>query len=290
MTAISCIIPAYNEEDNISRVLSVVQDYPHFNEIIVIDDGSNDQTCKIVTEFQKITPRIKLIVNPQNLGKSGAINKAVQSSHGDLIVMIDADLISLNHDNITELIRPVIKNKYGLTILDRAGDRKAIWGWTNCARFFGGERAIWKKDYLEMQIPNCSGYLLESKMNLHFINQNKKVKTIYCDNLYTVHQYNKVSLLQGYQNYLKMSKQIVKDATAKGFLTMALKIEEDRIQLLYDFYNKISLLAPFVILTGLTYGTLTCINLNVTNIIEIPEKWIDNYKSMVENISRFIKF
>ena len=178
MTAISCIIPAYNEEDNISRVLSVIQDYPHFNEIIVIDDGSKDQTREIVTEFQKITPKIKLISNKKNLGKSGAINKAVQSSKGDLIVMLDADLISLNHDNITKLIRPVIKNKYGLTILDRAGDRKAIWGWTNCARFFGGERAIWKKDYLEMQIPDGSGYLLESKMNLHLINQNKKINEI----------------------------------------------------------------------------------------------------------------
>ena len=152
MTAISCIIPAYNEEDNIGRVLSTVHDYPHFDEIIVIDDGSKDQTGEIVTEFQKRAPKIKLISNQTNLGKSGAINKAVQNSQGELIVMLDADLISLTHNNITELIRPVIKNKYGLTILDRAGDRKAIWGWTNCARFFGGERAIWKKDYLKMQI------------------------------------------------------------------------------------------------------------------------------------------
>ena len=290
MTDISCVIPAYNEENNLCRVLNAIQDYSHFNEIIVVDDGSKDNTSEIVTEFQKTNPKIKLIVNQKNLGKAGAINKAIQNSQGELIVMLDADLINLNHDNITQLIKPVINYKYGLTILDRAGDRKAIWGWTNGARLFGGERAVWKQDYLSMNVPDNGGYLLENKMNFHFINQRKKVKTIYCDNLYTVHQFNKVSFLQGYKNYFKMSSQIVKDATVKGFLMMVLKIEEDRIQKIYDLYNKAPFFAPVVILSGLTYSTITFTYLNIKDFIQIPDRLGEFYKNSMENINRFIKF
>ena len=48
---ISCIMPAYNEEKNIQRVLDVVSTYGRFSEVIVIDDGSDDRTAQIAKSF-----------------------------------------------------------------------------------------------------------------------------------------------------------------------------------------------------------------------------------------------
>ena len=120
---ISCIIPAYNEEKNISRVLDIISTYPNFQEIIVIDDGSSDNTCEVIKNYKNI----KLIHNHQNLGKTTSIIKVINQIHGELIVFIDADLINLRHENMDYLISALTIEKYDLAILDRAGDRKSPW-------------------------------------------------------------------------------------------------------------------------------------------------------------------
>jgi len=222
-TKISCIIPAWNEGERISAVLDAIHNYPLFDEIIVIDDGSVDATFLVVEKYSKV----KLLRHDQNKGKAAAILTGMKHSSGNIIVLLDSDLIGLNHENISRMIYLVINKEYDLTILDRAGDRSAIWGWTNCARFFGGERCFWKKDFLEIGIPERSRYLLEIMMNLHYINRNKKIRNIYCDNLYTVHQYQKFGLWKGYYNYFRMSVRIVKKATIPGFIKQIRMIEDD---------------------------------------------------------------
>jgi polyisoprenyl-phosphate glycosyltransferase len=287
---ISCIIPAYNEGNNIAKVLEVVKDFPYFEEIMVVDDGSKDNTVSVAESFAQIDSRFKIIQNKVNRGKTAVIHQAIKQAQGQIIVMLDADLISLTQENIIQLIKPIVNRRYDLTILDRAGDREPIWGWTNCARFFGGERAFWKKDFLNINLEEGDGYLLETKMNFYYINSKKRLKTIYCDNLYTVHQYNKTTFWQGYKSYFKMSAQIVRNATPQGFLMMALKIEEDRILPIYNLYNKMPLFAPLILVAGLTRSTGTYVYLNTKQFFTIPEKWLELYEKGIENLSRIIKF
>lgn len=224
---ISCLIPAWNEVKNISEVLKSVRDFPAFDEILVIDDGSTDETVKITNQFITGNPKFILLTHEINRGKTAAVLTGMKKSKSDLIVTIDADLIGLSHENMAKMIYSVLHHDCDLAILDRAGDRSAVWGWTNCARFFGGERAFWKKDFNEMVLPETGGYLLEIIMNLHYIQVKKKIKNIYCSNLYTVHQYDKVGTMKGYQNYLKMAVKIVRKATLTGFITQIKNIESD---------------------------------------------------------------
>jgi glycosyltransferase involved in cell wall biosynthesis len=237
-TTISCVIPAYNEGKNISRVLDVVTTYSKFNEIIVIDDGSKDNTREIVKEYQKNCEHLKLIVNSHNLGKTGAIKKAVYMSSGELVVMLDADLINLNHRNLNALIKPVQTNKCGMTILDRAGDKASIMGFVNLAKFFGGERCILKKDFELMNLPKNGGYLLEVIMNMYYIGKGKKIQTIYCKNLYTIHQFSKIKFWKGIRNYLKMFKKIWNAASLFDFVRQIVLIRDDRYNKLFDIYDK----------------------------------------------------
>lgn len=235
---VSCLIPAYNEASRISAVLDLVQNFPIFDEVLVVNDGSQDLTSEVVKKYESV----KLIEHPQNKGKTAAVITGITQAKGDLIVTLDADLIGLSSENIFKMVYLVLKGDYDLTILDRAGDRSAIWGWTNCARFFGGERCFWKKDFLNLKLPENGRYLLEIIMNMYYIKEKKKIRNIYCDNLYTVHQYKKLGKFKGYYNYFKMSVKIVNKATIPGFITQMRAIEEDHryFQEYSKLINKIS--------------------------------------------------
>ena len=286
--SISCLIPAYNEGQNIRKVLDVVKDYKKFAEVIVIDDCSKDNTSLIVKEYSQNYPMIKLIQNKINQGKSGAIKIGVKAAREELIVMLDADLIGLTENDIDRLIEPVQKREYASTILDRAGDRTAIWGWTNCARFFGGERALWKEDFLKMDIPQRSGYLLETKMNFYYIENNKKIKTIYCPQLFTVHQYDKMPFMKGVYSYLKMSKQIINTATPLGFVVMFLKVEEEKFSYLYLLHSRAIIFAPITIAVTLINSTLIFLQLNIIRAVKLPRGVVDAYNSTLETLNRYI--
>lgn len=279
---ISCLIPAYNEANNIECVLKAAKDVKIFNEVIVIDDGSKDDTARVVRTFQRNFRKLKLLVNYHNLGKTGAIMRGVDAASGDLIVMLDADLINLTSENVQSLIGPLLRKEYDLTILDRAGDRKAAWGWTDCARFFGGERALWKEDFKRLRFPAAGGYLLEICMNLQFMRSNKIIKTIYCPNLYTFHHYNKEGFLEGYKHYLQMGTKIVRTSKVSGFLKQIYKIEEDRLSWLYKYHQR-DLLKPITIILipigCLIWGFSTFILLNVSD-IPIPRRLLRIRKSV----------
>ena len=115
MIKISCIIPAFNEEKNIEKILSVVSYFlnSEIYEIIVIDDFSSDKTVEII---EKNYPFIKLIKNSKNLWKSASVAKWIQNSNWNFIFLIDADLIWLTKENIKNILRPILWQQYDVTI------------------------------------------------------------------------------------------------------------------------------------------------------------------------------
>jgi dolichyl-phosphate beta-glucosyltransferase len=99
MTApdLSIIVPAYNEEALIASTLDGLKTYlssrPEQYEIIVIDDGSRDQTVESVRRWQECNGgELRLLVNPQNMGKGFSVRRGVAESRGQFIIFIDADL------------------------------------------------------------------------------------------------------------------------------------------------------------------------------------------------------
>lgn len=89
---VSVLIPAHNEQGAIrNTVLSVLaSDYPNF-EVIVVDDGSKDDTPKILRQLATEHPRLRTIVMENNVGKPSALRCGAMACNGEIIVSIDAD-------------------------------------------------------------------------------------------------------------------------------------------------------------------------------------------------------
>lgn len=92
---LSIVIPAYNEADRISPYLSQITDYfeqqLRFYEVLVVDDGSTDETAAVVKRHVQLNPCIRLLRLPKRCGKGAAIRHGMQAAKGCLRLFADAD-------------------------------------------------------------------------------------------------------------------------------------------------------------------------------------------------------
>lgn len=84
---VSIVIPAYNEANSISAILTELKTLPEINEIIVVDDNSHDGTTEKVTAF----PDVRLIRHPYNMGNGAAVKSGIRAATGDVILLLDGD-------------------------------------------------------------------------------------------------------------------------------------------------------------------------------------------------------
>ncbi|MDI6769268.1 MAG: glycosyltransferase family 2 protein [Anaerolineales bacterium] len=105
---IAAIIPACNEAENIGRVLAVLRKVDILNEIIVVDDGSDDTTAEIVHAFIEQYCRVRLIQHEVNKGKGQAIFSAWSDTQAGYLILLDADLVNLNPSHIEALLEALL--------------------------------------------------------------------------------------------------------------------------------------------------------------------------------------
>jgi succinoglycan biosynthesis protein ExoO len=87
---VSVIIPAYNTEKYIAKAIASALGQTLKNiEVIVVDDASADNTVPVVKSFSD--PRLKLLINEQNLGAGGARNRALKAAQGNWVAVLDSD-------------------------------------------------------------------------------------------------------------------------------------------------------------------------------------------------------
>jgi dolichyl-phosphate beta-glucosyltransferase len=103
--ALSVVIPAYNEAGRLPRTLRDLQAFLDTDrrpsEVIVVDDGSTDETSKVVRRIEATDARFRLIRLPQNRGKGFAVRTGIVNSSGRLVLFADAD----GATPFTELLR-----------------------------------------------------------------------------------------------------------------------------------------------------------------------------------------
>jgi glycosyltransferase involved in cell wall biosynthesis len=94
----SIVIPAYNESARLRPTLDTLLRYVHDQkwdvEILVVNDGSSDDTAQVIREYGKVHPEILLLENPGNRGKGFSVRNGMLHARGKICLFTDADLSS----------------------------------------------------------------------------------------------------------------------------------------------------------------------------------------------------
>lgn len=120
---ISVIIPAYNEQNTIREIIRRVQAMHLAEEIIVIDDGSTDETRSFLKELDGVDS-LQVILHDRNQGKGAAVRTGILAAKGEVIIIQDADL-EYDPREYPNLLRPI-----------EEGIADVVYG----SRFLGGAR------------------------------------------------------------------------------------------------------------------------------------------------------
>ena len=112
---ISIVIPLFNEENSIKKVIERIPNHNHY-EIIIVDDGSTDNSVKKIREINSRI--ITIISHEKNKGYGAALQSGFRKAKGDIIVTLDSDS-QHKPEEIPNLIEPIIRNEADLVIGSR---------------------------------------------------------------------------------------------------------------------------------------------------------------------------
>lgn len=111
---VSILIPARNEELHIEKCIENIVKSTYTNyEIIVVSDGSTDNTFEVVERLAQVNPKIK-VIEKQPRGKNAALNEGLRWAEGDIIVLVDADTL-VEREWLEHLIAPIVDGRASAT-------------------------------------------------------------------------------------------------------------------------------------------------------------------------------
>lgn len=163
MTAVSIVIPAYNEEEAIgsviAQIISVMEKADITSEIIVVDDGSTDETSHIAKGLGA-----EVIRRPYNMGYGAALKAGIQAAHGDIVITMDSDS-QHNAEDIPKLLQ--YTGEYDMVVGARTKASHTSW-----TRKPGKMILGWVANYLaRMKIPdvNCGFRAMKKDLVMRFL-------------------------------------------------------------------------------------------------------------------------
>ncbi len=164
--AIAAIIPSYNEALNIREVLEVLRACPMLDQIVLVDDGSRDNTLEILRQAAQADPRILIVRHEKNKGKGQAIFTGWAATPAPILLLLDADLKNLKPAHVEDLLAPVLEHRADMTMGLFRGGRLS----TDLSHWFTpfltGQRALRSELMRDISVDAAGGYGFEVALTI----------------------------------------------------------------------------------------------------------------------------
>jgi glycosyltransferase involved in cell wall biosynthesis len=211
--SVVAIIPAHNEAARIGHVLEVLKKVPLVDRIVVVDDGSQDNTSETAKKYG-----VEVIRFDVNRGKASAMDEGVQRSSEPIILFVDADLQNLSVKPVNDLIQPVLNGEAEMTMgIFRKGRFR-----TDIAHFISpglsGQRAIKRHVWglLDNSRPMDSiGYGIEEELQSLVKEGKVTLKIVHWEGVSQFTKEEKLGPQEGFKLRMRMYHDIIRTWTKR---------------------------------------------------------------------------
>ncbi len=201
---ICALIPAYNEEKTVSHVVTITKSLPEIKRVIVINDGSDDETAKVAR-----MAGAEVIDLKKNSGKGAALKAGFDECNAEIVIMLDADLIGLKKEHIYSLVNPIINNEYDMTVGIFNEGRNITDIGQKISPHLSGQRALKGEILNKIQNLDNTGYGVEVIIN-RYVKKHGQIKKVRLPDLTHVIKEEKRGFWQGLKSRIKMYKEVLK--------------------------------------------------------------------------------
>jgi glycosyltransferase involved in cell wall biosynthesis len=190
---LSCIICAHNEAPRIAAVLAAATGHSRIDELVVVDDASQDDTAEVVRRF----PAARLVRLERNVGKSRALIEGLRASSGERVMLLDADLANITERDISELADPVLSGRADVSLSLRK-NALAIHHWLGLD-FTSGERVIPRALLADVlhEVERLPRFGIESYMNSLIIARRMRVAVVRWEGVTHMRKAEKYGFVRG---------------------------------------------------------------------------------------------
>lgn len=216
----SCLIPFYNEEERIMGVLQVLSKLRKLNQIIAIDDGSDDNASqKIAANF----PQVKLVKLKKNQGKAAAVAAGIKYVRSEFVLLFDADVNNIKQREVNRALKKITNPKIDLIILKKVEpnpdyvltNKFSVYSRISCV--FSGERVLSTADLKKILAQKPAGYQLEPMINQYMMSNNKTAKWVK-SSIKHPYAYSEGGVKQVAKKYSSMASQIIEGVGVVSFI------------------------------------------------------------------------
>lgn len=206
---ISCVVPVYNNQKTIKRVLTVLNRSSHIDELIVVDDASKDNSREIIERFIRGKNKVVFLTNEVNQGKGATVVRGMKRTTHDHVFLCDADLSKLREEHIDQIIGTYKTQKYDMVIAARETPFEEARGFSKFLATVSGER-VFKKAAVETFYDLISGLGNGIEQITNFAHRDKEVKIITTKNIGHVLKFERGRPTEWVREYVREGYQLAK--------------------------------------------------------------------------------
>jgi glycosyltransferase involved in cell wall biosynthesis len=201
---VAVIIPAFNEAARITHVVNAVKASSYAHEVIVVNDGSSDNTAAVVRKIEGV----HLVDMIKNVGKGGAMAAGVASTNAPIVAFVDADLAGLEPGHIDTILLPLIRGECDMCVGVFRGGKVRSNAAMAMTPFLSGQRAMKRELFESIPYIGELRFGVEVAITESVRKKRAVVKRVILRGVSNCFKEDKMGLVKGLQARTKMYREI----------------------------------------------------------------------------------